>query len=185
MPPARRYSTPERLARIRASKREWSKRNLSYRRQKNREYTQRPGYAEQRRRWYENWKRRHLENRGPPKRRGPPSKYACEEDRIIAHRAASAAAMRRYRAARFKDSKRLAERFSQLNALDDATVVALEARAVPGSVAAEADHCMFVVPAPGNDAGEGFLVCSQDGVVRQLQPLAEAVRSLDEPEILH
>ena len=47
MPPYRKYSTPERLERIRASKRRWAKRNASHRRQKNKEYNQRPEYAEQ------------------------------------------------------------------------------------------------------------------------------------------
>ena len=54
MPSARKYSSPERFARIRATKREWSKRNVPYRWQKNREYSQRPEFAEQRRRWYLN-----------------------------------------------------------------------------------------------------------------------------------
>ena len=117
MPSARKYSTPERLARIRASKREWSKRNADHRLQKNREYRQRPGYAEKQRQWYLNRKRRQIETRGPPKRRGPPPKYACDADRVNAQRAAHAQAMRRYRA-RLKENKRLAEAASDLRFCD-------------------------------------------------------------------
>ena len=60
-----KYSTPERRERILASKRAWAQRNADYRRQKNKEYSQRPEYAEQRKRWYQNWKQKQLDNRGP------------------------------------------------------------------------------------------------------------------------
>ena len=59
-----------------------------------------------------NWKHKQLQNRGPPKRRGPSPMYACEDDRANAHRAASAQAMRRYRA-RLKEMKRLAEALAE------------------------------------------------------------------------
>ena len=180
MPLFPKYSTPERLARIRASKRAWAQRNASYRRQKNKEYTQRPEYVEQRKRWYQNWKQRQIENRGPPKRRGPPPTYACENDKANAHRMTSAKSMRRYRA-RLKENKRLAESqdasqsglqlvaSAQLSALDNAMEVATTAAVVPGSVAAEADECMFCV---GPDGGAGFLVYSQNGIVRHIQPVS-------------
>ena len=173
MPLFRKYSTPERLARIRASKRAWAKRNASYCRQKNKEYTQRPEYIEQRKRWYQNWKQKQLQNRGPPKRRGPPPTYACDDDKANAHRMTSAKAMRKYRA-RLKEIKRLAEasvesQIDQGSALDSAMEVATAAAVVPGSVAAEADEYVFCV---GPDVGAGFLVYSQNGIVRQIQPVS-------------
>ncbi len=179
MPLFRTYSTPERLARIRASKRAWAQRNASYCRQKNKEYTQRPEYVEQRKRWYQNWKQKQLQNRGPPKRRGPPPTYACENDKANAHRMTSAKSMRRYRA-RLKELKRLAEASNESqidqgsaldNAIDNALEVATTAAVVPDSVAAEADECVFCV---GPDGGAGFLVYSQNGIVRQIQPVSEA-----------
>ena len=173
MPLFPKYSTPERLARIRASKRAWAQRNASYRRQKNKEYTQRPEYVEQRKRWYQNWKQRQIENRGPPKRRGPPPTYACENDKANAHRMTSAKSMRRYRA-RLKENKRLTESQDAVdnaidNAIDSALEVATTAAVAPGSVAAEADECMFCV---GPDGGAGFLVYSQNGIVHQIQPVS-------------
>ena len=86
--------------------------------------------------------------------------------------------MRRYRA-RLKENKCITEalaeasgkRSGELRALDNATEVATAAAAVPGSVAAEADECMFVC---GPDAGAGFLVYSQGGIVREIQPVTGA-----------
>ena len=55
------------------------------------------------------------------------------------------------------------------NAIANALEVATTAAVAPGSVAAEADECMFCV---GPDGGAGFLVYSQNGIVRQIQPVS-------------
>ena len=95
-------------------------------------------------------------------RRGPQPTYVSEDERATAHRMSCASAMKRYRA-RLKEKKRLAE------------AVATAAAASPGSVAAEADECMFCV---GTDDDPGFLVYSQGGIVRQVQPVSEASTSI-------
>ena len=73
--------------------------------------------------------------------------------------------MRRYRA-RLKENKRLAEAM--------ATAAAASDLRFSGSVAAEADECMFCV---GPDVEPGFIVYSQGGIVRHVQPVSEASTS--------
>ena len=80
----RLYSSPERAARIRDSKRAWAARNAEYLRAKAAQARADPGYAVRRKVWYLNAKEARLAAGICPKPRGRPRVHANEEDRLAA-----------------------------------------------------------------------------------------------------